>query len=444
MVRLGIPAGGTLARRLAWLIALRLLFLALTLAIIGSFYLRDEFNFASFTVRLALLTLVVSFALAGLYAVLLRRGRSLDRLANAQLVSDPLVWTIIVYVSGGASSGATSFYGLSCLVGAILTGLRGATLAAVVGGVCYGSLVASIESGWLRPPPDQPASLYQLTPSELSYYVLVNLLVLVVVALLAGNLAERLRIAGGELIEAKQRAEQAERMAALGRLAAGLAHEIRNPLGSIAGSVQLLRTGPGLSEEDRKLCEIVQRETARLNDLVTDMLDLSRPRQPNFTIVDTASVAREVVELTTKSGRAATDVAVTYSGPRHAYVRADGAQLYQLIWNLVRNAVQASSAGDEVSVCVVPTADGQVQLTVADHGIGIDEQSMARLFDAFFTTRSHGTGVGLAVVKRIADQHGFEIDVHSAEGKGAVFRVRLGRAMELTPRDSEATVAPTP
>lgn len=436
MVRLGIPAGAPLALRLAWLSALRLLFLTIALAIIGLFYLRGEFDIGSFTVRLALLTLIVSFALGGLYAAVLRSGRHLERLADAQLVGDALVWTIVVYLSGGASSGATSFYGLSCLVGAILTGIRGAVLAASVAGACYGALILSLQSGWLVPPPDQPAALYRLNPADLSYYVLVNLLVLIVVTFLAGNLAERLRIAGGELIEAKERAEQAERMAALGRLAAGLAHEIRNPLGSIAGSIQLLRTGRSLTDEDKKLCEIVQRETARLNDLVTDMLDLSRPRKPSFAAVDAASVAREVVELTVKSGRAATDVAVTYQGAARAAVRADRSQLYQLIWNLVRNAVQASSAGDEVQVRVSVDPAGEVELSVRDEGIGIDEAAKQRLFDAFFTTRSHGTGVGLAVVKRIADEHGFRIDVESTEGKGARFCVRLGGLLDANARVS--------
>ena len=122
---------------------------------------------------------------------------------------------------------------------------------------------------------------------------LVNiLLVLIVVALLAGTLADRLRWTGGELAAATERADQAERMAGLGRLAAGLAHEIRNPLGSIAGSIQLLRTADGLSDEDQRLCDIIQRETGRLNDLVTDMVDLSKPKKPILANVDVARVDR--------------------------------------------------------------------------------------------------------------------------------------------------------
>ncbi|HEY3233687.1 MAG TPA: ATP-binding protein [Polyangiaceae bacterium] len=428
--RLGIPeklADAPLSRRLAWLTGARLLLLCGVLGLMAVFYLRGQVTLESFSVRLAIGLLGVSFALAGVYAAVLRSGRFIHQLADAQLLLDQLTWTAVVYLSGGASSGATSFYGLSCLAGAILTGLRGAALAALSGGVCFGALLLMLQTGWLAPPPDQPLALYRLPTAEIGYYVMVNLLALVVVTLLAGYLSERLRITGGQLVRAEERAEQAERMAALGQLAAGLAHEIRNPLGSIAGSIQLLKSGKGLSEEDRRLCEIVEREAGRLNDLITDMMDLSRQRAPTFTSVDAAALVREVVELASKSGRAASDVAVIFSGPEHAWVRADDAQLRQLVWNLVRNAVQASTAGDEVEVSV--RIDGQpesVELNVKDQGIGIDEEAKKRLFDAFFTTRSKGTGVGLAVVKRIADEHGFGIDVESAQGRGAEFRVHLG------------------
>ena len=281
------------------------------------------------------------------------------------------------------------------------------------------------------PPPDQPASIYVLSSDELSFYLTVNLLVLVVVALLAGTLADRLRWTGGELELATKRADQAERMAALGRLAAGLAHEIRNPLGSIAGFDPALAPGGSLSEEDRRLCDIIQREASRLNDLVTDMVDLSNPRKPLLLPIDVAALAREVVELAASSGRAVSDVDVVYEGLRSVVIKADGAQLRQLVWNLVRNAVQASNAGEAVCVCSFCRATQvSVELSVADRGIGIDEAGKERLFDAFFTTRSQGTGVGLAVVKRIADEHGFSIRVESSEGRGATFRVALGRAVE--------------
>jgi two-component system sensor histidine kinase HydH len=427
-VKLGIPdmlGAAPLARRLAALTGARLVLLSVSFVLVGVFYLRGKFGLSSFTLRVALEAFGLSFGLTGVYAILLRRGAHTERLAEAQLIFDQLLWTVVVYLTGGASSGATSFYGLSCLVGASLMGLRGAALAALSGAVSYGSLVFALQRGLLASPPDQPPSIYQLPPDELTFYVLVNLLVLIVVALLAGTLADRLRWTGGELAAATERADQAERMAGLGRLAAGLAHEIRNPLGSIAGSIQLLRTAEGLSDEDQRLCDIIQRETSRLNDLVTDMVDLSKPKKPLFAVVDAARVAREVVALAAKSGRAVSDVDVAYSGIEQAEVMADGAQLRQLIWNLVRNAVQASRPEEAVDVAV-EVAGGRIRLRVTDRGVGIDEAAKARLFDAFFTTRSQGTGMGLAVVKRIADEHGFSILVESSRGRGATFSVDLG------------------
>jgi len=337
---------------------------------------------------------------------------------------DQVTWTVLVYLSGGATSGATSFYGLTCVTGAALAGLRGAAVAALSGGALYVGLVTFLARGWLPPPADQPTALYTLTRGEVVYYVLVTLLMLVVVTLLAGFLAERLRVEAGRAVIAEARADRAERMAALGRLAAGLAHEIRNPLGSIAGSIQLLRDNPALSDEDKQLCDIVQREAERLNDLVTDMMDLTRRREPVLTEVDLSSVAREVVALASTSGRGGSDVRVEYQGLERAEVRADSAQIRQLIWNLVRNAVQASNPGDVVVVSLESDPAGLV-LAVADHGPGIDEAARERLFDAFFTTRSHGTGVGLAVVKAIAEAHGFSVEVDSREGRGATFRVHL-------------------
>jgi two-component system, NtrC family, sensor histidine kinase HydH len=160
------------------------------------------------------------------------------------------------------------------------------------------------------------------------------------------------------------------------------------------------------------------------------MVDLSKPRKPDWALVDAATVAREVVALASKSGRAVSDVKVTFATDgKPARVRADNAQLRQLVWNLVRNAVQASEAGEEVQVSVTTDAEG-VQLSVVDKGVGIDEAQMPRLFDAFFTTRSQGSGVGLAVVKRIADEHGFLIHVKSEAGRGASFRVLMGPAAE--------------
>src|SRR5690606_13756253 len=154
-----------------------------------------------------------------------------------------------------------------------------------------------------------------------------NILVLVIVALLAGSLAERLRATGGRVLRAEAHAQQAEREAALGRLAAGLAHEIRNPLGAIAGSVRLLASNPDLTGEDRELCEIVGRESQRLEQLVSDMLDLAKPRKPTLAIVDVPALGQDVAMLSAHSGRGVADVQVACQADESVFVRADAAML---------------------------------------------------------------------------------------------------------------------
>jgi signal transduction histidine kinase len=419
-----------LATRLTWLLGLRIAFLTLLFGLTASFYLRSGFQVATYSNRVLFVALAATYLWAALYYAALRRRTHLVELAFAELVVDQATWTALIYVTGGATSGATALYGLTCLAGAISVGPRGPLVAALSGMLFYLMLCGAFVSGVIDVPMDQLPSAYATQFGEIIYPFFINLLVLTVVTVLAEYLAERLRLTGGRLAEATQRAEDAERLAALGRIAAGLAHEIRNPLGSILGSVQLLRSAEGLGDESRHLCAIVERETGRLNDLVDDMLQLARPRQPVLSQVDVARTAREVVALASQSGRG-TDVNVRYEGPTEKeslVLDADPGQLRQVMWNLVRNAVQASSPGARVTVSVTahnkPKIRGAV-LEVHDDGPGIEAAARGRLFDAFFTTRSSGMGIGLAVVKRIVDEHGWVIEVESKEGRGATFRVRM-------------------
>jgi signal transduction histidine kinase len=224
------------------------------------------------------------------------------------------------------------------------------------------------------------------------------------------------------------RAHEAEQLALLGRIAAGLAHEIRNPLGSITGAIDMLREGSAMSEEDRRLCDIVRREAGRLNELVGDMLDLAKPRRPpRAEATDVSGLAREVVALAINSGRGS-DVAVRYEGPSgQALAKCDAGQIRQVLWNLVRNAIQASFAGSTVIVGV-HQEDGNVTLWVDDQGPGIPVAEEAQIFEDFFTTRTKGAGLGLAVVRRIMDDHapmGATLEVKRAPSGGARFRVQL-------------------
>ena len=419
----------TLASRLAWITALRLGFLVLLLGATATLYLGGELARFPLSLRIVFLTIIAGFSQAVFYGAVLRTGRNLQALAWAQIVLDQLTWTAIVYVSGGAASGATSFYALTCLMGAVLVGQRGAAFAAALGVGIYATLCAAFHFGWILPPADQSTASYAISTHDLIYPLLLNTLGVSVVALLAGYLAERLRLTGGALQVATARAHEAERLAVLGRIAAGLAHEIRNPLGSITGSIEMLRESPALSDEDRRLCDIVQREARRLNELVGDMVDLSKPRPPRAEATDVAALAREVVALANNAARGS-DITVRYEGPTgDALARCDGGQMRQVVWNLVRNALQASPAGSSVTVGV-ELDDREVKLAVDDEGVGVPEDVGSRIFQDFFTTRTHGAGIGLAVVRRIMEDHasmGARLAVERSVHGGASFRVTLNR-----------------
>lgn len=377
----------------------------------------------SYSNQLVVGAVLTAYLSAGIQWWTSRRVGSVYMTALSLIVVDQLLFTAIASVTGGVASGATSLLGVACLVGGLLLGASGAIVAALAGGIFFSLLVLMTQGGQGFLPPDQPRHLYRLTEGQAAYYYVFNWLMLLLVGLMASYLAERLQKTGGALKDAQERARYAERMAALGHLAAGLAHEIRNPLSSISGSVQLLKSGSERSE-DRELCEIVLREAARLNDLVSDMLDLSKPRQPLKVPVDVGEIVRDIVELATASGRGASDVQLVRSGADHAWIEADPGMLRQLVWNLVRNAVQATGAGGQVRIRL--EAEVTARLLVEDDGVGVDSEAMESLFDAFFTTRSKGTGLGLAVVKRIADEHEFDITVTSAPGEGAIFAVDFG------------------
>lgn len=418
------PKGKEFAKRLVhFAVARAVVFTSVAALVLGVLAQSLDGFRLTYSTRFVVGAALLAYVSAGVQWWVSRRRRAMYMTALGLVVADQLLFTSIAYVTGGVASGATSLLGVACLVGGLLLGVSGAVVAGLAGGIFFSLLVLVTHGGEGLLPPDQPSHLYRLTEGQAAYYYVFNVLMLLLVGLMSSYLAERLQRTGGELKDAQARAEHAERMAALGHLAAGLAHEIRNPLSSISGSVQLLMSGAE-KEEDKELCEIVLREASRLNELVTDMVDLSKQRRPVKTPTNVGDILRDIVDLATASGRGASDVELIRSGAKNVWIDADPGMLRQLVWNLVRNAVQATGSGGQVRVRL--EARSTVRLLVEDDGVGIDSEGMQSLFSAFYTTRSKGTGLGLAVVKRIADEHEFDITVISDPGEGAIFAVDFG------------------
>lgn len=226
--------------------------------------------------------------------------------------------------------------------------------------------------------------------------------------------------------------EASERFAVLGRLAAGLAHEIRNPLSAISGCVELVRETARLDDEEAGLLKTVSRDVARLNELVTDMLQFAKPRAPERAKIDLVSVAREVLDLARTSDGPESRVSIVLSGAAHAPAFADAGQIKQVLWNLLRNAAQVSRPGTEITV-EVSCSPHEAELSVLDRGPGVADELRHTIFESFFSGTARGTGLGLAIVKRIAESHEGRVEVHSRDGGGSVFSVTIPRISSRPP-----------
>ncbi|MFW2387887.1 MAG: two-component system sensor histidine kinase NtrB [Polyangiales bacterium] len=244
-----------------------------------------------------------------------------------------------------------------------------------------------------------------------------------------------------EIKELRDQADRAKRLAALGQLAAGLAHEIRNPLSSISGSVEMVRDGNALSSEDARLLGIVISEVERLNSLVTTMLQVGRPSQIQTEEIDIRSIASEVVAVAggeTTASNGLRIVEIEPEEPIPAIVDPD--RMRQVVWNLVKNAVQVSPRHGTVEVRTGRDAKGCAFLEVVDEGPGIDTAQQEQLFDMFYSGRRHGVGLGLALVKQIVEQHQGRIDIIDRDGAGTCFRVTLPTAKDsVRPRPAAPT-----
>jgi two-component system sensor histidine kinase PilS (NtrC family) len=226
------------------------------------------------------------------------------------------------------------------------------------------------------------------------------------------------------VVEMEEQLRRSERLSAVGQLAAGLAHEIRNPLASLSGAIELLAADlPKGDASSRTLREIVQRETARLNRLVSDFLTYARPGIGRAEPVPLRPLFEELRELVARDATHPVDVEMDVPEALRALGNPD--QLRQVFWNLILNAAQSEPADAKVRVRAEARSDSELEVSIEDRGCGIAPDALERIFEPFFTTRAKGTGLGLATVHRVVEAHGGRIAVSSERGKGTTVRVFL-------------------
>ena len=233
-----------------------------------------------------------------------------------------------------------------------------------------------------------------------------------------------------KLVHLEDKLKQHEKLAAVGQLAAGIAHEIRNPLASMSASIEMLQTGPAqshLGTEDKRLMEIVGKEIDRLNKLITEFLGFVKPEQMKLETVLLDKLLAEVVDQAsqTKEFISKARIEMKFEPGLPAYGNHE--KIRQIVWNLLNNALQAMKKPGLVEVGCETVSPHWVCFWVQDEGEGMSDEVLQHLYEPFFTTKDKGTGLGLATVYKIVEGHQGEIRVQSKVGQGTRFEIHLHR-----------------
>ena len=226
------------------------------------------------------------------------------------------------------------------------------------------------------------------------------------------------------LFQTEEQLRRADRLSALGELSAGMAHEIRNPLGSIKGAAEILRDDYAPDAPKQEFIQILLKETDRLNYIVQEFLSFAKPKQPELRQTDVNEVLESVLTLTAQQMKKSGVKMEKRLEPSIGKRNLDADLLKQAFLNLILNAIQAMDKGGVLTIESV-LSGGAIEVSISDTGAGISDENRKKLFSPFFTTRKDGTGLGLAITHRIIENHRGRIDVASEPGKGTRFLVRI-------------------
>jgi signal transduction histidine kinase len=316
---------------------------------------------------------------------------------------------------------------LPLMIAGMLFGWRGAAWASLLAAAVNAPVIARYWFEWPLDAKDQ----------------VVELAIFSAAGLIAGYLSDRERDQRKNLEQTRQELEgvylelreniaemkKAERLSAAGQLAASLAHEIRNPLASISGAAGILQRGTAPAEYLQDSLEIIQKESQRLNKLLTGFLNFAKPRSPRLQNTDLNELLLSVLSLASHAADL-NNIKLSHTSAEQAFeIACDPEQLKQVLLNLVINAIEASPAGSQIQLQTLKQGERAV-IEVHDSGSGIPDEAVNRIFDPFYTTKAKGTGLGLAISSMIVSQHNGTLSVHRNPLGGATFRVDLPISQE--------------
>ncbi|UCF91309.1 MAG: two-component sensor histidine kinase [Desulfobacterales bacterium] len=371
------------------------------------------------------LTLLIFSLSAGYWLFVNRIKRELI-FAYVQIGLDTFFVTVILFVTGSFSSIFSFLYLVVIIYSSMLLPRRGTMIVAVLCSIQFGCMVDLEYYGFLNPlgPGATPiAAAY--TWNQILFKIVITMMACLAVAFLSSLLSEQARKTKKDLRAMEDHVKRVQKMAAVGEMAAGLAHEIKNPLASLAGSIQLLKEDLRYDPDHDRLMQIILREADRLSALVSNFLLYARPPAGKTEAVQLDKVLIETAELFEKDISNGRRIATHKKIHPGIWIAIDPMHLRQILWNLLLNAAEAIAGDGVIDLATYPLRNNEICIRITDNGCGISPETLNSIFDPFFTTKPNGTGLGLSIVHSILEGYGSRLDVESQVSQGTTFTMKF-------------------
>jgi len=415
--------------RLKWLMFFRLLFTSLLL---GSTIILQLAESPSPLAKplLVLYGLIAGiFLLSFIYAVILPHIKRGLVFASVQIGTDTLVVTLIIFVTGSFSSIFSFLYLVVIIYSSMLLYRGGTMVMAALCSIQYGIMVDLEYFGIINPYVMEGSLTAVNYPwSHVVFKVMITMVACFAVAFLSSLLSEQVRKTKKELMALEERVKRVEKLAYMGQMAAGMAHEIKNPLAALAGSIQIIREEGRYDPEHDKLMQIVLRETDRLSVLVNNFLLFAKPLTANIEKVKLDMALIETVGLFEKDGNCFGRISIIKDFSPDIWIEMDPVHLRQVLWNLLLNAAESIEGKGNIEIAMYPLKHHHAGIRLADNGCGMSRELMKSIFDPFFTTKPNGTGLGLSIVHSILESYNTWLEVESEVDQGTTITMQLRRA----------------
>jgi two-component system sensor histidine kinase PilS (NtrC family) len=418
--------GDDIYPKLKWLMFMRVVFTAF---LFGSALLlhfqTDDPGLESWLTILYLLIAVIFF-LSLFYALVSRRVKDLPLFGYLQISVDVFIITLIIYLTGGFFSFFSFLYLVVVIYASMILYLRGGVIFSLMCGLFYATVLI-LQYADMLPliGVEQGLTLANYGFSHVIFKTLITLAACFAVAILSGILTEQTRKSQKELQALEGHVKRVEKMAYMGEMAAGLAHEIKNPLASLVGCIQVLKEDLHYDSDHERLMDIVLRETDRLSTLVNNFLFFARPPAGKPKLINLKDAVDDITAMLEKDATQEKKYHLTKEIAVDTWVVMDPMHLRQVLWNLLLNAVQAIKEGGLVEVTVNEIKHKRVDIQIRDNGCGIPNDVVQTIFDPFYTTKPEGTGLGLSIVHRILEAYSSRLDVTTEPDSGTTVSFSL-------------------